>query len=589
MTPDPFDHLREINPMPEDQPVYAPMGTADRIAGGPPRRPRPVWALAGGLALVTLVAGGAWLLWIRGGTGEVAASSAPPTTVAGSTTAPTGEPMTGDAVIYLVVGDDGTETAPGPYLIPVARPLAVLSHFVTDPVYETLNFLLIGSYPGEEEAGPALFSAIPAGTQLLGLEVADGIATVDLSSEFAVDDAVTLRRGLAQIVFTLTRFAEIQAVHFLVEGEPLLSPVRTGIPDPTTRADFEDLLPAILIESPVYFAGGGENPLAVAGTANVFEAVVSLELLDQNGGVLWEGTTMATCGTGCRGDFSVDIPYEVGEAQFGTLVAWEPSARDGSRVNVRQHPVWLSAAGEPTTTTLDPIAQQLTLRYDLDKAIDATLEEIEAIDARLAGLPSDQGTGLRTRTAELDRYLADLREQLGGVLDELAARDVHFPIPCSAEGLGSELAGQPALPAEVAALRASLYEAARACDWQALQDLLGDRAAFSYSFGESGDPVVYWQRMELLHYQPMRYMAEILQRPFGAFEGPEGPVVYTWPSAYGYGSWDEVPEAEREVLLPLYDDLDFAAFEQSGAYLGFRVGITADEDQVIWIYAIEGD
>ena len=83
--------------------------------------------------------------------------------------------------------------------------------------------------------------------------------------------------------------------------------------DPATRADFADLLPPIMIESPVYWASSGDNPLVVNGTANVFEATVSLELLDQDGTVLWEGFTTATCGTGCRGDFSVEIPYEVAE------------------------------------------------------------------------------------------------------------------------------------------------------------------------------------------------------------------------------------------------------------------------------------
>jgi len=593
MKRDPFDHLRAINPLPEDQPVYPPMTTAERIVGREVRRSWPAWALAGGFALVALLAGGAWLLWIRGGTREVAATSAPPTTVADSTTAPIGEPPVGDAVVYFYVADDGTQLGDGPYLIPVARPLAVLSHFVTDPVYETLNFLLIGSYPGEEEAGPALFSAIPEGTELLGLEVADGIATVDFSSRFFAGSADDVRRRAGQVVFTLTRFDEIDGVLFRDEGLPFADwGDNAAAGDPVTRIAFADLFPAVMIESPAYWAGTGDGPLVVNGYA--ITGAVSLELLDQAGSVLWEGTTMTTCDIDCLGDFSIEIPYEVGEAQLGTLVAWETSMEDGRRLNVRRHPVWLSASGEQTSTTLDPISEQLALRYDLDKAIEATLAELEAIDTQLAGLGPGEGVDLRTQAAELDRYLADLRDQLGRVLDELSGLDAHFPIPCSAEGLGSELAEQPGLPAPVTELRTALYEAARSCDWQALQDLVANPAGFSYSFGESGDPVAYWQRLELLHYRPLYYLAEILQRPFGVYRlpvdlTPEGPPVYTWPSAQAYESWAEVPEADRAALRPLYDDSDFAAFEEFGGYLGFRVGIRSSADEAHWIYAIEGD
>ena len=590
MSRDPFDHLRDMNPMPEDHPIYAPMGTADRIAGGPPRRPRPVWALAGGLALAALLAGGGWLLWIRGGSQEIAATSNPGTTQPPTTVVPVDQPPTGEAVVYFLVEDDGTQLGTGPYLIPVARPLAVLSHPVTDLRQEALNFLLIGPAPGEEAADPALFSAIPDGTQVLGLQVADGIATVDLDAEFyEPGEADTLRRRLAQVVFTLTRFDEVRGVRFLNEGQVTVFGQAVASGDLLTPADFADLIPAVLIESPAYSAmSGTDSPLSVTGTANVFEATVSLELLDQDGAVLWEGFTTATCGTGCRGDFTIDIPYEVGEDQLGTLVAWETSMQDGRRTNVRQHPVWLSGSGEgTTTTTIDPLAALLSERYDLDKAIEATLAEIETIDAQLAALPADQGTDLRTHAAELDQYLFDLREQLGRVYDELQALAADFDIPCSGEVLGSELVGQAELPAEVADLRYAVYEAARSCDWEALQGLL-DPATFSYSFGESGDPVAYWQRAEFLHYRPMYYLAEILQRPFGLVEAADSPI-YTWPSAQAYGSWAEVPEAEREALRPLYEDLDFALFAEFGGYLGYRVGITFDADGARWLYAIEGD
>ena len=515
MSRDPFEHLRHSNPMPDDQPVYPPMSTADRIAGGAPRRAWPAWAIAGAVALAVLVGGGSWLLWLRGGDGDVVATStAPTTTLATETTVVPGFPEN-DAVVYFFVEDDGTQVVPGPYLIPVARPYAVLSHFVTDPVYETLNFLLIGTAPGEEDALPPLLSYIPEGTQLLGVEVAGGVATVDLSSEFARGRrhaTPTSGPGFAQVVFTLTRFPEIEAVRFLIEGVPSANLNATMTGEPATPADFADLLPPVMIDSPVYWASSGDNPLTVNGTANVFEATVSVELLDQHGTVLNEGFTTTTCGTGCRGEFAVALPYEVAEGQIGTLVAWETSMEDGSRLYERRHPVWLNAT-PGTTTTIDPVSALLAERYDLDKALDSYLEELEAIDAQLAGLPLDQGTELRTRGAELDQQVYELREGLTQVFDELQRLGADFEIPCSAEVLGSELVGQPELPQAVADLRYQVYEAARGCYWDQLRDLVAGAGAFSYSFGEDGDPVGFWQRMEFLHYEPMLYIAGMLAAP----------------------------------------------------------------------------
>jgi hypothetical protein len=69
----------------------------------------------------------------------------------------------------------------------------------------------------------------------------------------------------------------------------------------------------------------------------------------------------------------------------------------------------------------------------------------------------------------------------------------------------------------------------------------------------------------------------------------DGLPIYAWPSAHTYGSWDAVPEAEKEALRPLYDDLDFGFFGEFGGYLGYRIGITLDGDWAQWIYAIDGD
>jgi hypothetical protein len=83
-----------------------------------------------------------------------------------------------------------------------------------------LRSLLAGLSDDEIAAG--LFTAVPACTELLGVDVADGIATVDLSSEFEEAGgslAETLR--LAQVVYTLTQFETIDGVSFRLECEPV--------------------------------------------------------------------------------------------------------------------------------------------------------------------------------------------------------------------------------------------------------------------------------------------------------------------------------------------------------------------------------
>jgi hypothetical protein len=80
----------------------------------------------------------------------------------------------------------------------------------------------------------------------------------------------------------------------------------------------------------------------VSGTADVFEATVSLRILDANGREITRTFTNATCGTGCRGTFSVSIPYSVGSFQDGTIEVFEASARDGSPLHLVRIPVILT-------------------------------------------------------------------------------------------------------------------------------------------------------------------------------------------------------------------------------------------------------
>ena len=114
-----------------------------------------------------------------------------------------------------------------------------------------LESLLEG--PDSFETGYGLRTAIPDGTQLLGLSIDDGIARVDLTSEFeSGGGSLSMQPRLAQIVYTITQFPTVKGVVFSLDGQPIdvLGGEGVIIDHPLTRRDFADLLPAILVTSP---------------------------------------------------------------------------------------------------------------------------------------------------------------------------------------------------------------------------------------------------------------------------------------------------------------------------------------------------
>lgn len=154
---------------------------------------------------------------------------------------------------------------------------------------------------------------------------------------------------------------------------------------------------------------------------------------------------------------------------------------------------------------------------------------------------------------------------------------------CSASGLSVD--DVPDLPEAVARTRRAIAEAAAECDYDALARLAADDG-FTHSFGAGGDPAESWRREEAGDGEPLRFLVELLDRPHSTVEAADGPTQYVWPSAFAYQSWDAVPDGEREALRPLYDDQDFASFENFGGYIGYRVGI---EDDGSWRFFVAGD
>jgi germination protein M len=249
----------------------------------------------------------------------------------GSSSAPSGTTIV--RAYFWLGGDEGSAG-----LVAVLREVAG----TTAVARAAMNALLAG--PTDAETARSISTAVPDGSQLLGLSINDGIATVDLSSEFeSGGGSASVLTRLGQVVYTLTQFPSVKSVLFQVEGETksVFSSEGVALDGPVGRADYVQLLPAIWVDRPAYGAAIG-NPARVTGSADVFEATFRISILDGSGNVLADQQVMATCGSGCRGTFDTTIAYTVSKAQYGTLHVYEPSAKDGSPVNVRDYRVWLT-------------------------------------------------------------------------------------------------------------------------------------------------------------------------------------------------------------------------------------------------------
>lgn len=83
----------------------------------------------------------------------------------------------------------------------------------------SLRELLRGPDGGEAKAGAT--TLIPSGTRLLGASIKNGIATINLSEDFAYNGAGVdgYLASLMQIVYTATEFSSVSRVQILIGGE----------------------------------------------------------------------------------------------------------------------------------------------------------------------------------------------------------------------------------------------------------------------------------------------------------------------------------------------------------------------------------
>jgi germination protein M len=183
-----------------------------------------------------------------------------------------------------------------------------------------------GAAVGELLGGRPLFPGsrrpFPQGVRLLGVDLEEGTATVDLSGEaFRGWDGPARRWPLQALVHTVTQFPTVKRVAVRVEGRPLGRPL---VRDPAVP------LAPIALAEPVPEAVVKGDRLVVTGEAGVYEATVSLRLRDDAGRVMAQGYATAATGAPGRGPFSGALSFTPPASPHGwTLEAFEVNPENG--------------------------------------------------------------------------------------------------------------------------------------------------------------------------------------------------------------------------------------------------------------------
>lgn len=240
--------------------------------------------------------------------------------------------------LYFVAPGGGTLGRADPFLVSVQREIPSTPGIAQ----ATLRELIDGPSSTNRALIDGISTSVPAETLVLGINIADGLATVDLSSEFeSGGGSFSMFSRLAQVTYTLTQFPTVDEVEFQLDGQPVkvFSGEGITIDEPASRNDFVDLLPTVFVDTP---AAGAEadTPLRVTGMGAVFEATFQYRLETVDGAVLDEGFAMTDNGVGW-GAFDITLDVNVAAPTEATLTVWEYSAKDGSVQALRETPLTL--------------------------------------------------------------------------------------------------------------------------------------------------------------------------------------------------------------------------------------------------------
>lgn len=314
-----------------------------------PTRLRPALAFVGAALLVLVGAAIPLLLNQSNGDQPVATTVAPPvdttgapnTTSAPATTEPTaGTTMPTDTteppaanVMYetavFLVQDPENSFLGNPALVPFWTEIEA-------PEGSSVELLRLQLLTRPEFSIPTshFYNAIPEGVEFLDIAYEETAIVLEVNEGFRAGAGGLLAdlTMLNQIIYTATYMTDSDLVHFLIDGQAITDFGTDGLDlsGGVSLEDFRDSLNSVLVTQPIYV---GDGLPQLTGVANVFEATVSLEIVDPSGEVVYQDFTTASCGTGCWGEYSFSLDTPALTPDNLVRVFWN-SPEDGSRRDV---------------------------------------------------------------------------------------------------------------------------------------------------------------------------------------------------------------------------------------------------------------
>jgi Immunoglobulin-like domain of bacterial spore germination/Sporulation and spore germination len=339
-----LSRLVSMSPEPPPYPEELTMAAHEK----PRSRPNPVLMFAAGAALVAavmipviLLTGGSTPVGVGTTTTtgpvtttipDVATTTSPETT--STTTPPTSstteemQEVTWSGVVFLYQEPENS--------------------FLSNPALVPLNLEVTGqsSSLGSDDpftsALTAMGSAVPDGfhngipgdvavESVTNSDTVGGVIVADMSESFLSGAGGLLADTtmLNQLIYTLTIDDPTADVLFTVAGGPVEAFGSEGIvlTDPVDRDTFVDDLAPIFLTQPV---AEFEGLYDIVGRANTFEAALTLQVLDGSGEVTHEEPLMATCGSGCWGEFGTGLAADLIVPGESSIRLFTYSAKDGS-------------------------------------------------------------------------------------------------------------------------------------------------------------------------------------------------------------------------------------------------------------------